>query len=295
MYTKEFVVDVTEETAKRMHPPPQETENLNIATLDNVNTSSSSQAACQTHTPISDQEQVAFQRLMESNSTLEKKLHEKDEKLQALTSKCDHFQQMENLCSVLRTEVDLKNEQVEALEKTHVYLQQQADDSARKHSEELMSLVSALEASTGETRARERLVQVLARDLQKLKTNLERCKEELLRKDSKVKDLEEELKVMIRFLNKAQAERSSADAANGTQNVKVLAPQASNGSIGNKYSGNLRQRNLRGMIVYGEDLWVLFGSIFMSSKLLPIRFTQDSCCIGKSTATSGLKIGPPMI
>lgn len=249
MYTKEFAV-VTEERAKLMHPPPQETENLDIATLDNVNTSSSSQAACQTHTPISDQEQVAFQKLMESNSTLEKELHDKDEKLQELTSKCDHFQQIENLCSVLQTEVDLKNEQVEALEKTHVYLQQQADDSARKHSEELMSLVSALKASTSETRAREQLVQILARDLQKLKTNLERCKEELLRKDSKVKDLEEELKVMIRFLKKAQAERS-LDAANCMQKMKVLGPQASNGSSGNKYS-DLRQRNLRGMLVYGK-------------------------------------------
>lgn len=249
MYTKEFVV-VTEERAKLMHPPPQDTENLNIATLFNGNTSSSSQAACQTHPPINDREQVAFQTLMESNSTLEKKLHEKDEKLQELTSKCDHFQQIENLCSVLQTEVNLKNEQVEALEKTHVYLQQQADDSERKHSEELMSLVNALEVSTSETRARERLVQILARDLQKLKTNLERCKEELLRKDNKVKDLEEELKVMIRFLRKAQAERSS-DAANCTQNVKVLGPQASNGSSGNKYT-DLRLRNLRGMLVYGK-------------------------------------------
>ena len=282
MYTKEFAV-VTEERAKLMHPAPQETENLDIATLDNVNTPSSSQAAaCQTHTPISDQEQVAFQKLMESNSTLEKELHEKDEKLQELTSKCDHFQQIENLCSVLQTEVDLKNEQVEALEKTHVYLQQQADDSARKHSEELMSLVSALKASTSETRAREQLVQILARDLQKLKTNLERCKEELLRKDSKVKDLEEELKVMIRFLKKAQAERS-LDAANCMQNRKVLGPQASNGSSGNKYNSVLRQRNLRGMLVYGKVCGCLdrFSHVL---RLLPIRFTQeDSCCIGKST------------
>lgn len=257
MYTKEFVV-VTEE---RRPPRQEETETLNIATIDN--TSSSSQAACQTHTPTSDQEQAAFQTLMESNSTLERKLHEKDEKLQELASKCDHFQQIENLCSVLQTEVKLKNEQVEALEKTHVYLQQQADDSERKHSEELMSLVSSLEVSTSEMRAREQLIQILARDLQKLKANLERCKEELLRKDSKVKDLEVELKVMIRFLKKAQADGSSG-AANCMQNVKkVLGPQASNGSSANKCS-DLRHRNLRGMLV---DFHLL--------RLLPIRFTTQ--------------------
>jgi hypothetical protein len=144
-------------------------------------------------------EQPGLSKLLKAaNSSLKKKLEKrllhKDEKLHELKCRCAHLLKVEKRCNDLQNELKVKKEHVDVLTKGQVCMQQQASDSERKHTEDLTLLVSALEESKVDLGAQAELIEILVRDLQKMKSTLEYCKGELLRRDNRVSDLEEDLK-----------------------------------------------------------------------------------------------------
>ena len=144
-------------------------------------------------------EQPAVSKLLKAaNSALEKKLEKKllheDTKLHELKYRCAHLLKVEKRCNDLQNELNVKKERVDVLTKGQVYMQQQASDSERKHTEDLTLLVSALEESKVDLDAQAHLIEILVGDLQKMKSTLENCKDELLRRDNRVSVLEEDLK-----------------------------------------------------------------------------------------------------
>ncbi|KAG0575620.1 hypothetical protein KC19_5G017600 [Ceratodon purpureus] len=125
-------------------------------------------------------EQPRLSKLLKAaNSSLEKKLHHKDEKLHELKYRCAHLLKVEKRCNDLQNELKVKKEHVDVLRKGQVCMQQQADDNERKHTEDLTLLVSALEESKADLGAQAQLIEILVRDLQKMKSTLEYCKDEL--------------------------------------------------------------------------------------------------------------------
>lgn len=125
---------------------------------------------------------------------LEKKLLHKDEKLHELRTRCAHLLKVEKRCNDLHNELSLKKEHVEVLTKNQACMQQQVDDTERKHTEDLTLLVRALEKSKLDLGSQGKLIEILVRDLQKMKSTLEYCKDELLIKDERVSVLEEDLR-----------------------------------------------------------------------------------------------------
>lgn len=129
-------------------------------------------------------EQPGLSKLLKAaNSSLEKKLEKKllhkDEKLHELKYRCVHLLKVEKRCNNLQNELKVKKEHVDVLTKEQVCMQQQANDSERKHTEDLTLLVSALEESKIDIDAQAQLIDILVRDLQKMKSTLEYCKDEL--------------------------------------------------------------------------------------------------------------------
>lgn len=125
---------------------------------------------------------------------LEMKLLHKDEKLQELRTRCAHLLKVEKRCNDLHNELSVKKEHVEVLTKSQACMQQQVDDAERRHTEDLTLLVRALEKAKMDLGSQEKLIGILVRDLQKMKSTLEYCKDELLVKDERVSVLKEDLR-----------------------------------------------------------------------------------------------------
>lgn len=151
--------------------------------------------------------------LKPANSALEKKLEKKllhkDEKLHELRNRCAQLLKVEKRCNDLHNELSLKKEHVEVLTKSQACMQQQVDDTERKHTEDLTLLVRALEKSKVDLGSQAQVIEILVRDLQKMKSTLEYCKDELLIKDERVSILEEDLRKAKHLHERAKVGTSS--------------------------------------------------------------------------------------